>query len=676
MFTTIRYSRWDGSQGQEELGSQELLDALSDDLLYHGDISRALRQLMQRGFSRQSGQQMRGVQEMLRNLRERRQEMLARDNLNSLYQDIKDRLDRIVEQERETLQRRLDEHDRPQEAASEQDNQALKDMLQRMARKNLDTLDQLSENPAEAIQQLSDYEFLDPEAGREFQELLQMLRKNVLDSFFQNLTQQVSQLTPENMKQLQEMSQELNKMLRQKLQGQEHDFDGFMQRFGHMFGSNPPQSLDDLINQLQQQMSQMQSLLNSLSQQQQDDLLDMLSSQLFDQSLQDELSELAAGLDMLSPAGISGNEYRFFGDEPLNLSQAMQRIEQLHQMDKLEKQLERTRYGADLDDIDEDLLTRQLGEDAAHDLEELKRLAKMLEEAGLVERKGGELSLTGRGMRKIGQKALRDIFERMKKDAFGNHPVKNRGIGREQTDDTKRYEFGDPFFLDLKQTLMNALEHNTPGVPVRLTEGDFEVHRTERLSRTTTVLMLDLSRSMPMRGNFVAAKKVAMALNSLIRTQFPRDTLYLVGFSGYAREVADEELPKLSVGDLGRGTNIQAGLRVARRLLARHRNSQRQVILITDGEPTAYYEADGRLYIEFPPSMRVLRETLKEVRRCTKEEIVINTFMLERSAHLRAFVSELAKVNRGRVLFSSPEELGSYIMVDYMGNKARRTQRL
>jgi uncharacterized protein with von Willebrand factor type A (vWA) domain len=155
---------------------------------------------------------------------------------------------------------------------------------------------------------------------------------------------------------------------------------------------------------------------------------------------------------------------------------------------------------------------------------------------------------------------------------------------------------------------------------------------------------------MPMRGNFVAAKKVALALSTLIRTQFPRDMLYLVGFSGFAREVDKEELPRLNVGDFGRGTNVQAGLRIARRLLAKHRGSQRQVILITDGEPTAYFETDGRLSIEYPPGPRVLKETLNEVRRCTKEEIIINTFMLEKSYHLKAFVSQLATLRDGRLL--------------------------
>ena len=674
MSSFVRYSRWDNTQAQEIPGSDDLLQALSDDLLYHGDISRALRQLMQRGLSLPSGKRLDGIQDMLRRLRERRQETLSQHNLDSLYQDLKDRLDCVVQREKESIERRLQDMDN-QGAQEPPEAQALQDAFRRMAQKNLDALEALPEDLPGAIQQLSDYEFLDPEAGREFQELLQMLQKSVLDSFFQDLTQRLEQLTPEELEQIRDMTRALNQMLEQKRKGQRPDFDGFMQQFGHMFGPNPPQTLEELIERLQQQMSQTQSLLNSLSSEQQESLLDLLSSQLFDSGLQDELAELAANLDLISPSGISGQEYRFFGDESTTLSEAMRLMKQLQELEQLERQLDRTRFGADLEDVDQDLMEQLLGKEAADNLEELKRLTKLLEEAGYVEREGDELKLTALGMRKIGQKALRDIFERIRKDAFGNHPSGTRGVGREATDETKQYEYGDPFLLDLKKTVMNALSRSEPSVPVRLSPEDFEVYRTEHLSRTSTVLMLDLSRSMPMRGNFVAAKKVALALNSLIRTQFPRDNLYLVGFSGFAREVADEELAKLNVGDFGRGTNIQAGLRVARKLLARHRNSYRQVILVTDGEPTAYYEADGQLYIEFPPSMRVLRETLKEVRRCTREEITINTFMLERSSHLRAFVTQLAKVNKGRVLFSSPEDLGRYILVDYVGNKSRRVAR-
>ncbi|MBI2887569.1 MAG: VWA domain-containing protein, partial [Chloroflexi bacterium] len=581
------------------------------------------------------------------------------------------RVEEIVQQEREAIQGRLREMEgEPPEAG----DAALRDVFKRLAQKNLATLDALPGGLPETIQQLKDYEFLDPEAGRKFQELLQELQKSLLDSFFQNLTQQLRQLTPEALQEIQQMVRDLNRLLEQKRRGERPDFQSFMEQYGHMFGPEPPQSLEELIQRFQQQMSRTQSLLNSLSQEQREELLDLLGSPLFSPELQEELADLAANLDMLSSSGPQGDTYSFYGDEAVSLEEALRLVQRLQEMGELERQLERTRFGADVADVDSRLTQELLGDEAAQELEALKALARQLQEAGYVQQDGDELRLTPKGTRQIGQKALRDIFERMRKDVYGSHPVRSRGLGRDLAEETKQYEFGDPFFLDLKKTVLNALHRASPGVPVRLAAQDFEVHHTELLSRTSTVLMLDLSRSMPMRGNFIAAKKVALALNSLIRAQFPRDTLYLVGFSGYAREVENEELPRLNVGDFGRGTNMQAGLQVARRLLARHRASQRQVLLITDGEPTAYYEEDGRLYIEFPPGPRVLRETLKEVRRCTREGIIINTFMMEKSYHLRAFVTQLAKVNKGRVLFTGPEHLGQYILVDYVGNKGRRAR--
>ena len=409
MFSFVRYSRWDNTQAQEIPGSDDLLQALSDDLLYHGDISRALRQLMQRGLSLPSGKRLDGIQDMVRRLRERQQETLSQHNLDSLYQDLKDRLDRVVQREKESIERRLQDMDN-QGAQEPPEAQALQDAFRRMAQKNLDALEALPEDLPGAIQQLSDYEFLDPEAGREFQELLQMLQKSVLDSFFQDLTQRLEQLTPEELEQIRDMTRALNQMLEQKRKGQRPDFDGFMQQFGHMFGPNPPQTLEELIERLQQQMSQTQSLLNSLSSEQQESLLDLLSSQLFDSGLQDELAELAANLDLISPSGISGQEYRFFGDESTTLTEAMRLMKQLQELEQLERQLDRTRFGADLEDVDQDLMEQLLGKEAADNLEELKRLTKLLEEAGYVEREGDELKLTALGTRKIGQKDLPDIF--------------------------------------------------------------------------------------------------------------------------------------------------------------------------------------------------------------------------------------------------------------------------
>src|SRR5439155_621228 len=228
-------------------------------------------------------------------------------------------------------------------------------------------------------------------------------------------------------------------------------------------------------------------------------------------------------------------------------------------------------------------------------------------------------------------------------------------------EEAKRYEFGDPFLLDLKETLMNAVERNGAGTPVRLTPDDFEVFRTELSTQASTVVMLDMSRSMINNGYFLPAKKVALALTALIRGQFPRDSLYILGFSLYAKEFKAEDLPKLAWSEWNIGTNMHHGFQLSRRLLGRQKGGNKQIIMITDGEPTAHMEG-GEADFSYPPTRRTFEETLKEVQRCTREGITINTFMLEQSRMLTQFIEQLARINKGRAFFASPDRLGEYIL--------------
>jgi uncharacterized protein with von Willebrand factor type A (vWA) domain len=294
----------------------------------------------------------------------------------------------------------------------------------------------------------------------------------------------------------------------------------------------------------------------------------------------------------------------------------------------------------------------------------------MLEEAGLIEQREGRYELTPRGIRAIGQRALSDLFRRLMKDRQGRHEVERVGVGSERTYEHKPYEFGDPFHLNVEQTIRNAVYRGGSGTPVRLSPDDFEVERTETLTQSATVLMLDVSMSMPMRDNFLPAKKVAMALHALITSQFPRDYFGLVSFGRVAREVKPELLPELS-WDFEWGTNMQHALLLARRQLARQ-SGTKQVIMVTDGEPTAHIEG-GDAYFQYPPSPVTIEETLKEVARCTREGIRINTFMLDESFYLRSFVERMTKMNRGRAFFTTPDDLGSYVLVDFLEN--RRTMR-
>jgi uncharacterized protein with von Willebrand factor type A (vWA) domain len=273
-------------------------------------------------------------------------------------------------------------------------------------------------------------------------------------------------------------------------------------------------------------------------------------------------------------------------------------------------------------------------------------------------------------MRRIGQGALRDIFDQLKKSRLGQHRISPVGQGVEAGDELKGYEYGDPFLLDLNETLFNSLQRAGRGLPVKIEPSDFVVHRTEHSAHASTVLMIDMSRSMFLRGCFLAAKKVAIALDSLIRTQFPRDSLYVVGFSNHAVELRPQSLPGIALNDYVYGTNMQHGFQVARSLLAKHRGN-RQIIMVTDGEPTAHLD-NGGVFFAYPPTLRTIQETLREVRRCTRDRIVINTFMLERGPYLTEFVNQMTRINKGRAFFVSPERLGEYLLVDYVSGKQRR----
>ncbi|MDO8617154.1 MAG: VWA domain-containing protein [Dehalococcoidia bacterium] len=684
-----RYSQWDGSQDIPLLDPDDILAGITDDLMNFGDLQHALRNLLQRGMRNPLGQRMQGLRDLLQQLRQQRRQTLDKYNLASVFEDIQKRLQEILGMETETLDRRLDEAnrqieggERPLQAFEEavkpssqettaEEEKRLAQLLKSVAEKKKGFLENLPEDAGGRVKELQEYEFMDPEAGAKFQELMEMLKKAMMDSFFKDLYSQIANMSPEDMARMKQMLRDLNQMLSEKMAGGEPDFQGFMQKYGDLFGDNPPQTLDELIEQMQQGIAAMQSLLDSLPADMRRQLQDLLMDKIGDPDLQRELQELSINLDIMAPDRDGQNQYPFRGDEELDLLQAMDLMGDLQGMDDLEKQLERTQYGGSLDDIDEDKLRELLGEEASQTLKQLKDFLEVLEQAGYIRRKGNQWELTPRGVRKIGEKALGEIYTQLKNSAYGKHPQRDKGRGGERADDSKAYEFGDPFHLNLGETIMNGIVREGPQVPVRLQQDDFQVYRSETLTTTATVMMLDLSWSMALRGSFQAAKKVALALNNLISTQFPKDTLYVLGFSAYARQLKPEELPYVRWDESVLGTNMHHAFMLAQRLLAKHSAATKQIIMISDGEPTAHLE-HGRSYFAYPPSPITIRETLKEVKRCTKKGIVINTFMLDRNYYLKEFVNQIAKMNKGRVFYTTPERLGQYILVDYVSQKRKR----
>lgn len=677
----FRYSRWDGAQQALAPDESAVLGELSDQLLAHGDISNALRTLTRKGLLTEfSHSRTMGTQELLERVQQRRQQVLSQHDPSSILRDVQQKLDTITSRERAGIQRELqravdgkgnDGSSAKEEIGKDLQEKLLKD-LKRRAEQNRAKLEAIpKDDPARAIQALRDYEFMDPQAKAAFDELLRSLEQQVAQALFKDLTQHLSRITPEQVRAMKEMLRDLHRLAEQKLRGEKPDFDAFAKRHSEMFGDRPPASLDDLLAQMQQQIGQMQALLNSLPPDQSKQLQELMDAVLGDPEMQQELARLAANLEQLHPSAFQYEEHTFYGDQKLDLRHALQFMDDLRKMDALERQLRRAQQAGEPKMVDQEMAGEILGPEARKALEQLAKLTDRLEEAGYIRTVNGRIELTPMGMRKIGQRAMQEIFALIKRDRSGGHSTDQPGPGVDLVEATKPYEFGDAFSPHLQRTLMNAVKRGGTGVPVRLEATDFEVHRAEELSQSSTVLMLDLSLSMAMRGNFSAAKKVALALDNLIRAKFPRDKLFMVGFSTYAREVKADRLPYLTWDEFDPYTNIQHGLALSQRLLSRIKVGTRQIIMISDGEPTAHIEG-GQLFLQYPPSPRTLRSTLAEVRRCTQQNIVINTFMLDRNSQLVDFVEQMTRINRGRVFYTTADRLGQYILVDYMNSRKQK----
>jgi uncharacterized protein with von Willebrand factor type A (vWA) domain len=711
------YSRWDGTQNIEGLEADDVLKALSDDYLENGNLQQAMRRLMQNGIPKDNGNKTMGLRELMERMREQRNQQLNRYNMASgVMDDLREKLEEIKQLEREGIQDRLDgaqnnqqqpsgeqgqQGQQPSDQQGQQSQQGQKGqqgqqgqqssgdqgqegqsgsgdddlspeqkrkMLEMIAKRKQDYLDKLPEDIPGQIKGLSEYDFMDEEAREKFKELMDSLQQQMMNQFFQGMQQSLQNMTPEDITKMREMIRDLNKMLRERQEGKEPDFDAFMQKHGQYFpGVN---SLDDLIEQMQQQMAAMQGIMDNLSSEQRQELQDLMEQLMGDDRIRVDMMELAQNLEAMAPMEQARTRFPFRGNESLPMNEAMRMMSRLQQMEGLEDQFDEARRMDNLEAIDSEKVKELLGNDEYESIEQLKELMKVLEEAGYIQKRGNRWELTARGIRKIGQKALQDIFNKLKRDGFGRHVSPFRGVGGERTDESKAYQFGDPFLLDLEKTLMNAVHRRGIGTPVQLQKEDFEVYRTEFTTQSSTVLMIDMSLSMVYNECQPAAKKVAVALESLIRSQFPRDNLYIVGFSRIAREYKPEELVEMSRYDHSQGTNMAHGLMLSRQLLARSRSVNKQIIMITDGGPTVWYE-DGEWLFNWPYNHLAEQQTLLEVQRCTRENITINTFMLEDDSWMVAFVNQMSQINHGRTFYTDKNNLGEYLLVDYLNSKRK-----
>jgi uncharacterized protein with von Willebrand factor type A (vWA) domain len=669
------YSRWDGTQRGFELDADSVLGALTDDLIEHGDLNAALRRLMNDGLRSRDGEPSPGLRELLERLRQARQERLERFDLGGVYDEIARELADIVDEERHAIDRdRLDAR-----TMAERTGDARRaEVAEHAAEERLFQLDLLPDDLAGRVAELQRYDFTSAQAEGRFAALLERLRSQLATQMFESMSGAMQQMTPDAVDRMKDMVSALNEMLERHQRGEDPRFDDFMERYGDFFPEGPA-DIDELLESLAKRMAAMQAMLNSMTPEQRAQLQSLAEQLLGDMDLGWQMDQLGTNLRAMLPEAGWDRSYEFGGQDPLGLGQAVQAMAELGELDQLEGLLRGVSTPTALAEADMDRVRDLLGDDAARALERLAELTKRLTDAGLIEQTESGLQMTPRGIRAIGANALRDLFGDLSKDQLGQHEVPRLGVGHESAGDTKPYEYGDPFRLDLQRTLRNALLRRSSdragasiGTPVRLEPDDFEIDRTEHLTRSSTVLMLDLSMSMPMEGRFVPAKKVAMALHSLISTQFPRDYLGVVVFSETARVIRPEQIPEAS-WDYVYGTNMHHAFTLARQLLSRQ-SGTKQVIMVTDGEPTAHVTPDGDVFFHYPAVRETVEATLREVVRCTRAGIRINTFMLGASPSLKAFVERISEINHGRAFFTTPENLADYVLVDFIDHKRQQSR--
>ena len=646
MPATNRYGAWHGGADPLEppYDIRQALDELGDDVLAGDNPRNALNRILRQGTDGRDG---------LDALRRK-----AREQANRLRRE--NRLDGALEQARQLL-----------EEAVEAERAALfpdPDDSARMAEAELDTLPR---DTARAVQQLSEYQWRSPDAREKYEQIKQMLREDVLDAQFNGMRDALQNADPEQMKRVRDMMHALNEMLDADARGEhtDEDFAAFMDKFGDFFPENPA-NLAELVDALARQAAAAQRLMNSLTPDQRAELADLMEQALGDAGLAEEMARLQEGLRSARPDLRWGGRERMQGDEPTGYSDATNALAELADLDQLAELSLQDYPGASLDDIDEELVQRALGQPAVDDLNRLRQIEKELQKQGYLERGSDGLQLTPRALRRLGGTALRRVFAQLASKGRGGHDVRDAGAAGEVTGASRQWEFGDEQPLDVVRSIRNSVVRNGPG-KVRLQPDDFEVMETERRSSAAIALLVDMSYSMELRGTWGEAKTTAMALHALVTSKYPQDHIQIIGFSDYARVMEPRELIEHSWSRV-QGTNLQHGLMLARRHLQKFRNCEPVILVITDGEPTAHVARDGFADFAWPPSPETIAATLAEVERCTRQGATINVFMLDDEPRLVRFMQEVSRRNGGRMFTPKRGSLGQFVVADYLNRRGGR----
>jgi uncharacterized protein with von Willebrand factor type A (vWA) domain len=646
--TSYHYRQRDEADDQE-FDADEIMDAISEDLLRDGNVDLALQRAFRWGFQTRDGNHIGGMRELLERLRQQRQQMLDQHNFGGMFDELRQELDAIVDLEKQTLEQR-------KEAARAAGEEGIEQFLDRKRA----AIDNLSPDTADQIRQLRDYAFVNQEAQQRFDALLENLQKQISDSLFKDLME-TAQNPQDKLQEMRDFLKDVNDAFDQGRNGEPVDLDKLNNKWAQHLGGRV-NSLAELSERMSQRMQASQQLLDLLSPEQRREIENMIAEAAAGTDLAEQLRRLQ---EHLPPQMNPGMQQGDPNAQPISLEMAMQLMEELGKIDEIEAQLRDVGGYDDLGGLDPSLIEDVLSDEDKEWLNKWSTIKEGLEDAGFVKNNGRTLELTPRAIRKIGEKALLDIFANLNNGMTGQHDLRHAGRLGELGETSSPWQFGDPFSLNLPRTVMNGVMRNGAGAPVHLKPEDFEITDRDVRTSTATVMLIDMSRSMLHNGCWDAAKRAALALDTLIRSKYPRDLLELIGFSATAEPLTVQDLPTLEWNEYNIGTNLQHALQLGREILARERGRHRQMIVITDGEPTAHL-VNGEVHFDYPPTRETFEETLKEVVRCTRDDIRINTFLLEQSPYMRKFVEDLMRINHGRVINASPRRLGSYMLHDFV----------
>ncbi|MFM9134934.1 MAG: hypothetical protein ACKOT0_05795 [bacterium] len=646
--TRYRYGAYHGGPDPlaEPVDAGAAVDALADRILDGSSVREALRELMRRGADG-----MRGLDDLRRRLQQRRRELQESGRLDGLLEQVRDKLDEALDLERSAL------------FPDPSDDARFRESM----------LDMLPDDTARAVRELADYDWRSPEARAAYDEIRDMLRRDVLDQQFKDLSQAMQNpMSPEAQRALKDMMADLNAMMDKHRRGEDvsADFEQFMDKHGDFFPERP-ESFEELLDELARRAAAMQRMLDSLTPEQREELAGLMAQAWQDLDLAAEMAALQDNLRALRPDLPWQGRQRMRGEQGLGLPDATAALAELADIDALESQLAQSYPGATLEDIDEETVRRALGRQAVDDIERLREIERQLREQGYLT---DRMELTPRAIRRIGRTALRRVFAGMEAGPRGDHDVHDTGAAGELTGQTRPWQFGDEQPLDVVRTLGNASRrHLADGSSgrIRLSADDFEVRETETRTRAAVVLLVDQSFSMVMNDTWRAAKTTALALHALAATAYPLDALQVITFSNLARVVPAEELPDLDAGDI-QGTNLHHALLLAGRFLDRHRDAEPVCLVVTDGEPTAHLLPDGQWWFTWPPDRETIALTVAEVDRLTRRGVPISWFRLGDDPRLERFLDAMARRNGGRVFAADGARLGDYVVTDYVRSRRGR----